>query len=134
MLSLAPLHLVFMGILGGMKLSFKHFLIAPVLLVIFWLFLLFIPHNSYAAGLPFGGQVTSIIRCNQGMLVYLKPAGSSPPSVMWINPSPLYRYNMAAPPHPGQYLLGMLGGAAVCVVGKIPVGGGPTIQFYGSSQ
>ena len=82
----------------------------------------------------FGGKVTQVVKCNSGVLVYLKPVGSSPPSVMWSPGTKGYLYNMSAPPRANQNVLGVLGKPAVCTVGKFVVGGGPTIEFYGSSK
>jgi len=120
----------------GMRVSFIFCLItALVVLSVPFSALALISGRALSGGvLPFGGFVTSITYCNQGVLETIRPAGSSPSTIMWLYPSPLYLYNMSAPPHVGQWQLGLLGGIASCYVGKIYRGSGPTIKFYGSSK
>ena len=82
--------------------------------------------------IPFGGKIVSIIPCTNGAILVKQKPVAGPPLLMWTPATKSYRYG--PPPRPGQYILGMAGGAYVCFVGIIPVGAGPLILFYGSSQ
>lgn len=83
------------------------------------------------AQVPFGGLVTAVQPCNQGLLVYLKTA-TGPMAYMWHwGQLPYLSY---IPPHPGQYLLGVaIPITEVCMLGYIPSGVGFPIKFHGSS-
>lgn len=85
-------------------------------------------------GFPFGGKVLAIRPCNTGFLVTITPLRPFfLVEVMWTPATVGFLYNLKAPPVPSQWILGRAQGFLTCVVGKVPVGGGPIITFYGSS-
>lgn len=128
-----------------LKSMFKRIVLTGTLLLLFFASVLYVAPVSFSGNLlaavggsPYGGRVVSITRCNFGILVRLKPAGSSPDTVMWTPGTKGYLYNLSAPPKPGEWELGMLGGVSTCVVGSgkslTTIGSGKTILFYGSSK
>jgi len=91
-----------------------------------------VPLFASAAGLggPFGGQITVTQPCNNGLLLTVKePFGVT--QLMW-NYGEL-PFLMHVVPHPGQYILGMSGGIAVCTLGPLVYGKGSIILFHGDS-
>lgn len=81
-------------------------------------------------GIPFGGAVTAIIQCDEGLWLpkITPPTGGS---YMWV-PGTI-SYQCGPPSFPGQWLLGIADTFVPCTVkGKI-IGGGLRIQFHGSS-
>ncbi len=104
-----------------------------VLLLVAVLFSAVLSPEKTSAQVPFGGPITFIHECVNGIWVIVgAPAGGS---YMWLPGTISYREG--PPKHEGQYLLGMAGGGAPCLVpcegGLCPIGWGMVIQFHGSS-
>lgn len=88
---------------------------------------------SAPTGLPFGAFVLAIEPCNTGFLLTVFPTGPTYyPFLMWTPASFGFLYNLKAPPVPGQWITGRAVGFLPCLVGNVPIGGGPAIFFYGS--
>ena len=88
--------------------------------------------GSLLGMIPFGGQITQVIRCNDGSLwMAIKPAGQSPTPQIWTPSTKTYMYG--PPMRPGQWVLGLDASPGVCYVGKFAIYG-TTMLMVGDSQ
>lgn len=86
---------------------------------------------------PFGGQIGSITKCIEGLLLKLGPPSAG--NYMY-GYGISFSYAYGPPRRKGQWLLGLSGGYLTCTVpckkkgGKCVKGGGPLIIYHGSSM
>jgi hypothetical protein len=101
-----------------------------IFVAIFFVLVIFasMPISAFAQ-VPFGGPITSIIPCDEGLELYLGPP--TPGSFMYSGGSVSFAYG--PPTHVGQFLLGVASGFLLCTVGGTPIGGGLLILYHGSS-
>ena len=81
---------------------------------------------------PFGGIITTMTVCNEGLLLYLGPPTPFPVVVPY---GPTYLMGVF---HPGGWVIGLAAGFSPCTVGPTVVGGGlrviqAPINFIGTS-
>lgn len=90
--------------------------------------------GSGGATQPFGGPITFMHQCNNGIFVQLGPP--TPGFFMWTPATKSYAFG--PPTHVGQYLLGQAGPPMACLVpcpsGVCTFDFGKQIIFHGSSQ
>jgi len=118
------------------KFFINKIIIIPLVLVIF---ALSIPFKAEAGpGLPFGGQILSVIPClcSANLLITMRPIGPlSPPQVIFGPSSILFPFYQLW--RPGAYLLGNYGPPVPCVVFAIicvPISVAPLILMTGTSM
>jgi hypothetical protein len=85
-----------------------------------------------AVPLPFGGLVTAVTPCDEGLLTYVLTPLTGVIPLMWLwGELPFLMY---IPPHPGQELLGWTATVPIpCTISGIPYNGGLPILMHGSS-
>lgn len=85
-----------------------------------------------AVPIPFGGLVTMMQPCDEGLLVYVLTPITGVIPFMWLwGELPFLMY---IPPHIGQELLGYAATVpAVCTISGVPYGAGLPIIMHGSS-
>lgn len=111
------------------------------ILVIFLAGFFFMRNGSMASaaaalgfsGGPFGGQVSQIKKC-QGGSIYaeIKSALGGTKKVIWTPGTKTYDYGPIK--HPGQWVLGMLGGSTTCVLGPKQTISGQKITILGTGR
>lgn len=98
------------------------------------LLIITIPYFSFA--FPFGGAVTAIEPCDEGMLLWVAVpvvgGGVVEETFLWLQGE--LPYAMFVPPHVGQFLLGDARlTPAICTDGPSVLGEGFPIFFHGES-
>ncbi len=77
--------------------------------------------QAAAAGIPFGGFTTMVIRCINppgAVWIYMTPAGKSNPMQIW---TPATKTYLKGPPTtPGQWILGLNSAMGQCVLSYKP--------------
>lgn len=99
--------------------------------------LLFLPVQTNAALIPFGGLITKMIPCAYppgAVHLTITPAGSSPPMQIWTPATVTFREG--PPLRPGQWVLGLDSAAGQCVISFKPYIAFPgmIMQMVGTSK
>ncbi len=89
------------------------------------------PVVAAIGGGPFGGKITFIQTCDDGIRKYLT---LSPPIGGPFIYTPPARYLHGEPSHVGQWLLGLSPGSDVCSISTVPFPGKKMFILFGSSK